>query len=165
MPNNEEGYYKGAATTAAAAGAVAVGASAAGGTAAAAGAAAATGIGVPLAIALGALAAIQFGIGIFKARKGKKMEEAAAEDRERYLGRYDELLAGRRKEHEGWGDIIRGGIPGREGIPTIAGASYDSLKKGQGKISGQLSGYADTLGKATSRISETDLMKKKFGLR
>jgi len=120
-----------------------------------------TGILIGLAI-LNTLATL--GTGIFKAARGRGIEKQAISDRGMYLNNIASWVEKRNKEHEKWKGYIEGGVPGWGGEGTIGKLTASSFKKGQEKISEQLSSYTDTLGKATSPLSEKDLMNKKFGL-
>jgi len=116
-----------------------------------------------LALAIAATVA-QIGTGIYKAAKGRKMEKQAVSDREMYINTIGSWVEDKQKQQTKWLGYIEGGVPGAGGKGTVGQLPSSSSKKGRGDISERLSSYTDTLGKATSRISETDLMKKKFGL-
>ena len=109
------------------------------------------------------LAAVQAGLGIFKAVKGRQMEKQALSDRERYIntmGSWAEWQLGNQKK------VVSAGLKSMQQVnaPKIGNLSSSSMSKGRGQIESNLSDYANTLQGATSPIREKNFMASKFGL-
>ena len=99
-----------------------------------------------LAIAIGASALIEGGIGWGKARKGKRMEEQALSDRSMYLGQLNNIMQFQQGQSEGYRDMITGGVPGGGGLPTVGDLPYSSLNRGQDQVQSQVGGWLNTIG-------------------
>jgi len=131
-----------------------------GAAAAAAGAAAAAPWLLPAIIGI---AAVQAGLGIFKAVKGRKMEKQALSDRERYINTMGSWAEWQLRNRE---QAVSAGLESMRQVdaPKIGDLSYSSMSKGREQIQSNLSSYASTLQGATSPIREKSFMASKFGL-
>jgi len=112
---------------------------------------------------LGAVAVAKIGTGIYNVAKGRKMQKQAISDREMYINTMSSWVEwGQQQQKQAARSALN--VWGSTDIPKIGDLSASSMQRGQITEQEQLGRYFNTLGQTTGRISEKDLMQKKFGL-